>query len=58
MLRECDGMKVSGNTLKDPDGSNLPDPVSKSPLLGLESTRAIILDESKLPDAPKSGVKK
>jgi hypothetical protein len=58
MLRDCEGMKVAGNTLKDHEASTQPDPVSKSPLLGLESTRAIILDGSKLPDAPKSGMKK
>lgn len=57
MLRECDGMKVAGNTQKDPDGSTLPDPVSKSPLLGLESNRGVTLDGAKQPDAPKAPAK-
>jgi hypothetical protein len=57
MLRECDGMKVAGNTLKDPEGSTQPDPVSKSPLLGLESTRGVTLDGAKQPDAPKAPAK-
>jgi hypothetical protein len=57
MLRECDEMKVSSNTLKDPDGSTQPDQVSKSPLLGLESTREVTLDGAKLPDASKAPAK-
>jgi hypothetical protein len=57
MLRECDGMKVSGNTLKDPERSTQPDQVSKSPLLGLESTRGVTLDGAKQPDAPKAPAK-
>lgn len=57
MLRECDEMKVAGNTQKDPDGATQADPFSKSPLLGLESTRGVTLDGTKLPDTQKAPAK-
>jgi len=52
LLRHCSGVEVKDNSLTDPDSQAQPDTTSNSPLLGLDVTRAIMLDGRRLPDAP------
>lgn len=52
-LRNCAGAEVKDNTLTDPENHVQHDANSKSPLLGLDGTRAIMLDSQRLPDEPK-----
>lgn len=54
LLRASAGVKIAGNKLTDPTQAAQADPRSQSPLVGLESTRDITLDEVRLPDAPKA----
>jgi len=50
VLRNSTGVDFKGNTLTDPEGHTQPDANSQSPLLGLEYTRAITLDDKPLPE--------
>ena len=54
LLRASTGVKVAGNKLTDPTQAAQADSRSQSPLVGLEATRDITLDGTKLPDAPKN----
>ena len=58
LLRASAGVKVVGNKLTDPTEAAQADSRSQSPLVGLEATRDITLDGTKLPDAPKNQKKK
>jgi hypothetical protein len=51
LLRHSTRVDLKSNTLNDPDSLTQPDPVSASPLLGLDATKEITLDGKKLPDA-------
>ena len=52
LLRHSTRVELKGNTLTDPEGHTQPDPVSSSPLVGLEATKEITLDGKRL-DANK-----
>jgi hypothetical protein len=52
-LRQSTAVTVAGNTLVDPENSTQPDAHSHSPLLGLDGTKNITLEDQRLPDAPK-----
>jgi hypothetical protein len=53
VLRHSSGVAVKANTLNDPERHTKPDPVSQSPILGLDGTKDITLDGKHLEDAPK-----
>jgi len=53
LLRHSTRVELKGNTLTDPEGHTQPDPVSGSPLVGLEVTKEITLDGKRLQDAPR-----
>ena len=56
-LRAARSIKLTGNTLTDPAQATTPDSTSRSPLLGLDDSRQIILDGALLPSAPAASAK-
>ncbi len=52
-LRRSNGVAVTGNELNDPEGHTVADDCSHSRLLGLDSTKGITLDGTRLPNVLK-----